>query len=90
MSKDEEGYNGWKNRETWNVSLWIQNDEGLYGLARDCGDYEEFKEALRESAVDGGTYVGGAIAYETPDGVAWNDSGLDVPRLDELIRELRG
>jgi hypothetical protein len=23
-------YNGWKNYETWNVALWIDNDQGTY------------------------------------------------------------
>jgi len=29
-------YNGHKNWNHWNVSLWINNDEGLYNFARDC------------------------------------------------------
>ena len=24
------GYNGWTNYETWNVKLWLDNDEGSY------------------------------------------------------------
>jgi hypothetical protein len=27
-------YNGHKNWNHWNVSLWINNDEGLYNLAK--------------------------------------------------------
>ena len=26
----EEGYSGYENWETWNVSLWLSNDQGLY------------------------------------------------------------
>jgi len=29
-------YNGHKNRNYWNVALWIGNDEGLYRMALDC------------------------------------------------------
>ena len=70
-------YNGWKNHATWNVALWIGNDEGMYEFAKECGDYQTFVDSMRE------------VGYtETPDKVAYNDSGLDVERLDELIREL--
>ena len=79
-----ETYNGWKNHETWNVALWIGNDEGLYNMAREyrhqAHPYQAFRESLEE--------VGGEIAYRTPDGVAWNDSGLDIEALDEMMAEL--
>lgn len=26
----ENGYNNWKNRETWNVALWLDNEESFY------------------------------------------------------------
>jgi hypothetical protein len=29
-------FNGHKNWNHWNVSLWINNDEALYELAKDC------------------------------------------------------
>ena len=28
-------YQGWTNYETWNVALWIDNDQGLYGYVTD-------------------------------------------------------
>jgi len=76
-------YNGWANYETWNVALWIGNDAGLYALARasrrDEKPYAAFVEALKECN------NGKPIAYETPDGVSWADSGLDISALDEMI-----
>lgn len=38
MSKDDT-YNGWKNYETWNVKLWIDNEQG---------SHEYWNEAARE------------------------------------------
>lgn len=32
--KSNKGYNGYKNKTHWNVSLWINNDESLYRLAQ--------------------------------------------------------
>ena len=77
-------YNGWKNYETWNVALWIQNDEGLYfSITKHVKDYASLVGQLA------GTFgVDDPWAYQTPDGVAWNDSGLDINALDELIAEL--
>ena len=75
-------YNGWANHATWNVALWIQNDEGLYSFAKDMPSYEVFKDSMREMSGDN------SIGYQTPDGVAWNDSALDTTRLDELLNEL--
>ena len=31
----EKGYQGYENWETWNVSLWLSNDEGLYNQTTD-------------------------------------------------------
>lgn len=70
-------YNGWKNYETWNVALWIGNDEGLYHAARACKSYKGFADEMRELG-----------STETPDKVAWNDSGLDHDALDEMLAEL--
>lgn len=72
-------YNGWKNYQTWNVALWISNDEGLYRLALGCRDYDEFRSWLRDDGIT-----------ETPDQVSYNDSGLDFDALDALIREMHG
>lgn len=74
-------YNGYANWETWNVVLWIENDEGLYHMARRChGNYSQFVEAMGE--------LEGDIKLQTPDGVAWNDSGLDTLALDAMMANL--
>jgi hypothetical protein len=37
MSQDA-GYNGWTNYETWNVALWLDNEQGTYSLVREWAD----------------------------------------------------
>tara|TARA_A100001037_G_scaffold228381_1_gene206435 strand:- start:12 stop:257 length:246 start_codon:yes stop_codon:yes gene_type:complete len=71
-----ETYNGWANYETWNVALWIGNDEGLYNMARRCVDYKQFASNVSE------------FITQTSDGVSWNDPQLDHEELDEMIDEL--
>lgn len=75
-------YNGWKNHATWNVALWIGGDQGLYEFAKECESYNDFVDQLREVSGDS------SIGYQTPDRVAWNDSALDIPELDEYIANL--
>ena len=74
-------YNGWANYETWNVALWIGNDEGLYHWARNYrhSGYERLSEALVQFSNYGPT---------TPDGVRWDDDSLDIVELDEMLEEL--
>ena len=68
-------YNGWTNYETWNVALWINNEEGLYEFARECGDYETFVNYLYE-------YYGDT---ETGDGVKWNDQKVNVIEINSDV-----
>ena len=75
-------YNGWTNYETWNVALWIGGDQGLYNFAKEFASYDDFVVNIKE--VNGDSSIG----YQTPDGVAWNDSGLNHSELDKMILEL--
>ena len=65
-------YNGWENYETWNVALWINNDEGLYHLAMECGDYQTFVKEV-------------GVGYSTPDGVKYADPKVNVVQLNSDV-----
>lgn len=65
-------YNGHKNWNHWNVSLWINNDEGLYNLARRaCKTYN--KDYAARYVLESLVYVG---ITETPDGAPYSFSSV--------------
>jgi gas vesicle protein len=45
---NETGYNGWKNYETWNIALWLDNDKSTYDLMREFAT-ESINETLLEN-----------------------------------------
>jgi len=70
-------YNGWANYETWNVTLWIQNDEGLYNVAKQCRNYQELVDLLYDCG-----------SKETRDGVKWDDVKIDGLAVNEMMQDL--
>ena len=61
-------YNGWTNYETWNVVLWIENDESIQECIQvnDVCCYEELLELLYEYG-----------CKKTPNGVNWYDPKIN-------------
>ena len=68
--------NGWKNYETWNVSLWIQNDETFYKLALMSAGFQSFMNQLHEWGCD-----------QTQDGVKWVDA--DYSEVQSMFNEMK-
>jgi len=66
-------YNGHKNWNHWNVSLWISNDESLYRVARTC----IAKARTLDKAAD---YMLAALQdsgfTETPDGAPYTKTSI--------------
>ena len=73
-------YNGWATYETWNASLWIQNDEMIYRHARANKNLGYRKWAKR--------YIDEYGEYITGDGVAWLHDDIDTDEMDEMLEEL--
>jgi hypothetical protein len=65
-------YNGWENYETWNVALWINNDQSLYEIAQECDSYEDFVQVI-------------GVGYSTPDGVKFADPKVNIIQLNSDV-----
>jgi hypothetical protein len=70
-------YNGWTNYETWNVALWINNDEGLYNLALEVGNYTDLVQYLADCGVT-----------QTPDGVDYADPKVNIIQLESEVFDI--
>jgi hypothetical protein len=82
----DKNFNGWKNRQTWNVALWINNDEPLY---REAVAYVKERNAAGKKA----TYYNfikraGLVGERTPDNISYSGTRLDYPALNEMMNEL--
>lgn len=79
-------YNGWKNRTTWNIMLWLDNDEGAYRY---------YQDAVRHVKDMGKKLTGGrakiiamaAIGNETPDGCKLTAKCVDWRAIAEAMQE---
>jgi|TARA_R100001086_G_scaffold18120_1_gene8913 hypothetical protein len=75
-------YNGWKNRATWNVALWLGNDYTVYRASQGYSTYPQPYLSLRMDFMNGMFKC-----THTGDGVSLWDKELDIEALDEMIRE---
>lgn len=86
-----QNYNGYANRATWNLSLWVGNDENLYRRACEAVD----KVGSRGKITDKWTKAFFSVELEnrfgtneTPDGYSTDDPDIDWTELATVLREL--
>jgi hypothetical protein len=77
-------YNGWKNRATWNVALWLGNDEPIY--RRVCQARKEHKGRFTSS--DAMNLCVDLFGSQTPDGCKL--SAVHWPSIAADINEMAG
>ena len=76
-------YNGWSNRETWNVVLWMMNDQCFYYTAKQAArvdllnPYQFFVDEMRDMN-----------CQYTPDCVSWTDDNINQCEVNEALAEL--
>lgn len=86
MTKTKQAYNGWPNRETWNVMLWLDNDEGAYRYYVE--QVRQLKQAkCRTMAHNVRTIAEQALGPKTGDGIPLDSPKIRWGRIAEAMRE---
>jgi len=82
----QETYNGWANYETWNVALWIQNNEFLYNTAVACVEYHDgaFETAYEKFIRS----MHNVDSFTTADGVSWDDELVNHDEINAMMLEI--
>jgi len=78
-------YNGWANYDTWNVMLWLDNDEPLY--RETCRYFEVIRRERKRPTYKGliAWLSDGAITANTPDNVPWLSDTLNYTELNRGV-----
>ena len=71
-------YNGWTNWETWNVHMWIGNDEMFHRMMTQGAknDWEQFKALAMQFGIT-----------KTPDDVSFEDPKVNQDEIREAYAE---
>ena len=76
-------YEGWKNYNTWNIALWIQNDYALYLSAtlfiKNYQGAKPYRDWIKIAGLEG---------KATIDGCKYNASDLAYGELNEMMKGL--
>lgn len=95
QTSDSETYNGWANRSTWNISLWISNDENLYGAAATAVDTLKRRGTLDDVVTPAWAkafvreeFANVFKSEKTPDGTSISDPSIDWSAIADMIKEL--
>ena len=72
-----ENFQGWANWATWNVALWLGNNEALYKVARQFTHYDSLIP-----------YLESGFGQMTPGGARWMDPTIDTAALDKMLTDM--
>lgn len=82
-----ERYNGWANYQTWNVVLWLRNDESMYRSS--CADARcAVEHHGKVNAEDAKVIARNAFMSDvTGDNVSLSDKAIDWTEVADAIQE---